>query len=62
MSDTNVDGLFIAPDGDGFPTIWFEATPGDDFPQHVMTRPYGGPSRHLWDLVANFLPERKVQP
>lgn len=62
MSATNVDGLFIAPDGNDHPSIWFEATPGDDFPELVMAEPpHASPQRHLWNLVANFLPEREVQ-
>ena len=61
MTPTNVDGLFIAKDSNDQQCIWREDTPGDDFPQFVMTKPYGGPLRRLWDLVAPLLPEREVE-
>ena len=63
MSADDVDGLFIALDSNDQPCIWREDTPGADFPQLVMAKPYShGPLRTLWDLVAPLLPEREVQP
>lgn len=55
---SHIDGLFIAPDDNGWPCIWHESTPGDEFPEYVMGRPIVGGLRRLWDLLAAILPER----
>lgn len=63
MSAANVDGLFIAKDGDDRLCVWHERHPYEDFPAFVYAKPHAGvpdrrPDRVLWDLLASILPER----
>jgi hypothetical protein len=53
------DGMFVAPDADGRPTIWHEPEPGHHAPTAVLAQPPStAPMRLLWDLATAFLPER----
>ena len=62
MSAPNIDGLFIAPDGDGRPCVWHERFPFAFAPTFVHAKPAAGfrltPDRVLWNLLASILPER----